>query len=50
MTREEMKERMTWLEEREFCIKMVDRWTNEDRKMLDEIQREKEAIKKAMNE
>lgn len=49
MTRVEMDKRMKELEQREFLIWMVDRWTERDRRLLDDIKREKEELKAMMN-
>ena len=40
MTREELKKKLEALETREFMIHMVDRWTEEHRRMLREVERE----------
>lgn len=48
MTREELKRKLKELEEREFIINMVDRWTNEDRELLRRIREEKSNIKKEL--
>ena len=48
MTREELKRKLKELEEREFIINMVDRWTNEDRELLRRIREEKNTIKKEL--
>lgn len=39
MTKEEIKKEIERLEEREFMINMADRWTYEDRKALDAIEK-----------
>lgn len=49
MTRVEMDKRMKELEQREFLIWMVDRWTERDRRLLDDIEREKKELKAMMN-
>lgn len=49
MTRVEMDKRMKELEQREFIIWMVDRWTDEHRRLLDDIAREKKELKAMMN-
>lgn len=49
MTRVEMDKRMKELEQREFLIWMVDRWTDKERRLLDDIAREKEELKAMMN-
>lgn len=49
MTRVEMDKRMKELEQREFLIWMTDRWTAKDRRLLDEIEREKRELKAMMN-
>ena len=46
MTEAEIKERIESLETRRFYINMVERWTNEDRKMLREIERELAELKR----
>ena len=48
MTREELKRKLEELEDREFIINMVDRWTNEDRELLRRIREEKNNIKKEL--
>lgn len=48
MTRQELMKKLENLKEREFLINMVDRWTNEDRKMLDEVEREILEVKKLL--
>ena len=48
MTREELKRKLEELENREFIINMVDRWTNEDRELLRRIREEKNTIKKEL--
>ena len=45
MTRAELEKRLEWLEEREFYLEMVDRFTREDREALETIREEKEKIK-----
>ena len=49
MTRVEMDKRMKELEQREFIIWMVDRWTDRERRLLDDIEREKKELKAMMN-
>lgn len=49
MTRVEMDKRMKELEQREFLIWMVDRWTDRERRLLDDIEREKKELKAMMN-
>lgn len=49
MTRVEMDKRMKELEQREFLIWMVDRWTERERRLLREIAREKDELKAMMN-
>ena len=49
MTRVEMNKRMKELEQREFIIWMVDRWTDRERRLLDDIEREKKELKAMMN-
>ena len=46
MTEAEIKARIESLETRRFYIYMVDHWTNEDRKMLKEIEKELAELKK----
>lgn len=46
MTRIEREERIERLENRLFLLKMVDRWTNEDREIMRKIEREIEELKK----
>ena len=46
MTEVEIKERIDSLETRRFYINMVERWTNEDRKMLREIEKELAELKR----
>ena len=48
MTRQELMKKLENLKEREFLINMVDRWTNEDRKMLDEVKKEILEVKKLL--
>ena len=48
MRKEELKRKLKELEEREFIINMVDRWTNEDRELLRRIREEKNTIKKEL--
>ena len=49
MTRVEMDKRMKELEQREFIIWMVDRWTDRERRLLADIEREKKELKAKMN-
>lgn len=49
MTRVEMDKRMKELEQREFLIWMVDRWTDRERRLLDDIEREKKELKAMIN-
>lgn len=49
MTRVEMDKRMKELEQREFIIWMVDRWTDRERRLLTDIEREKKELKAKMN-
>lgn len=49
MTRAEMDKRMKELEQREFIIWMVDRWTDRERRLLADIEREKKELKAKMN-
>ena len=46
MTKTERKERIERLENRLFLIRMVDRWTNEDRRIMNEIEKELRELKK----
>lgn len=46
MTRIEREERIERLENRLFLLKMVDRWTNEDREIMRKIERELAELKK----
>ena len=46
MTKVERKERIEALENRMFLLKMVDRWTNEDREIMRKIERELAELKK----
>jgi len=49
MTKMDAMKRMEQLEERKFIIWMVDRWTIEDRLMLDEIEREMRELRAIVN-
>jgi len=40
MTVQEIKEKIRQLENRLFMMNMVDRWTNEDRRKVDEMENE----------
>lgn len=40
MTVQEIKEKIRQLENRLFMMNMVDRWTNEDRRKVDEMESE----------
>lgn len=46
MTKTERKERIERLENRLFLLNMVDRWTNEDRRIMNEIEKELRELKK----
>ena len=48
MTREEIKKEIERLEEREFMINMVDRWTYEDRKALNIIAKRLKELKEML--
>ena len=48
MTKMDAMKRMEQLEERKFIIWMVDRWTVEDRLMLDEIEREMRELRERL--
>lgn len=48
MTREELLKKLKELEEREFLINMVDRWTARDRELLAEVEREIANVRKAL--
>ena len=48
MTREEIKKEIERLEEREFMINMVDRWTYEDRKALNVIEKRLKELKEML--
>ena len=45
MTRAEIKTMIETLEQREFFIWMRDRWTDTDRRMLNDIARQKRELK-----
>lgn len=45
---EKVKERLDELSRLKFNLNMIDRWTDEDRKMLRKIDAEKERIKKSV--
>lgn len=45
---EKVKERLDELSRLKFSLNMIDRWTDEDRKMLRKIDAEKEKIKKSV--
>lgn len=49
MTRNELLKELHELEEREFFLNMVDRWTNEDRKAYNAINAEIRRVRKALN-
>lgn len=46
MTKVEKEKRIEELTNRLFLINMVDRWTNEDREILREVERELEELRK----
>ena len=48
MTREELLKKLKELENREFLINMVDRWTARDRELLAEVEREIANVRKAL--
>jgi len=48
MTREEIEKKIADLEEREFFINMVDRWTAEDYRLMAEIHAELIELKKKL--
>ena len=50
MKKEELKNRLEQLEHREFLIYMSDHWTQEDKKMLNEIRQEIREIKEKEKE
>lgn len=49
MTSAEVNAKIKSLETRQFYIYMTDRWTNEDRKILREIEKELAELKKGKN-
>lgn len=49
MTRAELERKLEELENREFYLEMVDRFTREDREALETIRKEKEKIKKELD-
>lgn len=49
MTRAELERKLERLEEREFYLEMVDRFTREDREALVTIREEKTKIKKMLD-
>ncbi len=49
MTREELLRKLEELEEREFYINMSDRWTEEDRRLLNNIAKEKRTVRHMLN-
>lgn len=48
MKREDLLKKLEALENRRFLINMIDRWTNEDRKNLREVEKEIAEIKAAL--
>ena len=48
MKREDLLKKLEILENRRFLINMIDRWTNEDRKNLREVEKEIAEIKAAL--
>lgn len=48
MKREDLLKKLEELENRLFLINMIDRWTNEDRKNLREVEREIAEVKAAL--
>lgn len=49
MTKMEMTKRIEQLENQAFMIYMTDHWTNEDRNLLHEVEKEIEELKKKLN-
>ena len=49
MTKMEMTKRIEQLENQKFMIHMTSHWTNEDRQILKEVERELTELKKMMN-
>ena len=49
MTRKELLNKLHELEEREFLLNMVDRWTNEDRNNYNAINAEIRRVRAALN-
>lgn len=48
MTREEIKKEIERLERREFMINMADRWTYEDRKALEAIEKRRRELEEML--
>ena len=48
MKREDLLKKLEELENRLFLINMIDRWTNEDRKNLREVEKEIAEVKAAL--
>ena len=48
MKREDLLKKLEVLENRLFLINMIDRWTNEDRKILGEVEKEIAEVKAAL--
>lgn len=48
MKREDLLKKLEVLENRRFLINMIDRWTNEDRKNLREVEKEIAEVKAAL--
>ncbi len=48
MKREDLLKKLEVLENRLFLINMIDRWTNEDRKILREVEEEIAEVKAAL--
>lgn len=49
MTKMEITKRIEKLENQKFMIYMTDHWTNEDRKLLHEVERELAELQKKLN-
>ena len=49
MTKMEMTKRIEQLENQKFLIYMTDHWTNEDRKLLYEVEKELAELQKKLN-
>ena len=50
MTRDEMKARVEWLDERLFWINMVDRWTDTDRNLYVAYSKEQNELLQKLSE